>query len=291
MPLFVTVTPGTTVTSNTTLDASTLNLLGTPSVDVTGSVDGGSLTLGSNSVSTSSIQNEAVTEGKIASGAVTEAKIGTGAVTEGKIGSGAVTTAKLGDASSTTNGVTFGKIRQIATNSILGRVTASTGSIEVVNIGAGLSTTRNLGDISATSLVKKRLNGAGSSSDADTLTYWTSEEKTIPTAAGGNVSLVLGSGVVPTQFSCYFKCTNATSTETDAGYALGDFVDLKAVFGDGYADLFLLRVNGGTVYLIRTNVSHSYITKIGGSGSGSVGSYVTWNPANWKAVITATTIT
>ena len=50
MPLFVTVTPGTTVTSSTTLDASTLNLLGTPSVDVTGTVDGGSITLGSQSV-------------------------------------------------------------------------------------------------------------------------------------------------------------------------------------------------------------------------------------------------
>ena len=55
MPLFVTVTPGTTVTSSTTLDASTLNLLGTPSVDVTGTVDGGSITLGPQSVQLTSL--------------------------------------------------------------------------------------------------------------------------------------------------------------------------------------------------------------------------------------------
>ena len=45
MPLFVTVTPGTTITSSTTLTPSTLNLLGTPSINVTGSVDGGTLSV------------------------------------------------------------------------------------------------------------------------------------------------------------------------------------------------------------------------------------------------------
>lgn len=277
MPLFVTVTPGTTVTSNTTLDASTLNLLGTPSVDVTGSVDGGSLTLGSNSVSTSSIQNEAVTEGKIASGAVTEAKIGTGAVTEGKIGSGAVTTAKLGDASSTTNGVTFGKIRQIATNSILGRVTASTGSIEVVNIGAGLSTTRNLGDISATSLVKKNIGGTLAS--VDTITYFTSNDLTIPTSAGSSATLTIGSA--PASFNCYFKCTTAEN-----GYGIGDIVAYKDVFGsNGRSDIYSLYATAGTVKLLKTNQTTLYITNT------STGANGTFTPASWKAIITATTIT
>jgi hypothetical protein len=50
MPLFVTVTPGTTVSSTTTLSASTLNLLGTPSVDITGSVDGGTLSVADGSL-------------------------------------------------------------------------------------------------------------------------------------------------------------------------------------------------------------------------------------------------
>ena len=57
MPLFVNVTPGTTISSTTTLSASTLNLLGTPTVNITGTIDGGTLTLGSNSVNTAAIQD------------------------------------------------------------------------------------------------------------------------------------------------------------------------------------------------------------------------------------------
>lgn len=281
MPLFVTVTPGTTVTSNTTLDASTLNLLGTPSVDVTGSVDGGSLTLGSNSVSTSSIQNEAVTEGKIASGAVTEAKIGTGAVTEGKIGSGAVTTAKLGDASSTTNGVTFGKIRQIATNSILGRVTASTGSIEVVNIGAGLSTTRNLGDISATSLVKKNIGGT--LADVDTITYFKSNDLTIPTTAGSSnaASAVIGSNLL--SYDCYFKCITS-----EGDYSAGDFIKYSDVYANSsgfQGPMYYTRATGGSVKLVKTSWSNPRIY------NATDGTWATFTPTNWKAIIIATTLT
>jgi len=59
MPLFVTVTPGTTVSASTTLDASTLNLLGTPSVDVTGTVDGGSVSITNGSVPLASLVAQA----------------------------------------------------------------------------------------------------------------------------------------------------------------------------------------------------------------------------------------
>jgi hypothetical protein len=59
MPLFVTVTPGTTVSASTTLDASTLNLLGTPSVDVTGTVDGGSVSITNGSVTLASLVAQA----------------------------------------------------------------------------------------------------------------------------------------------------------------------------------------------------------------------------------------
>jgi len=77
MPLFVTVTPGTTITSSTTLSAATLNLLGTPTVDITGTVDGGTLTIGANTVDTAAIQNLAVTTGRLADTSVTNAKLAT----------------------------------------------------------------------------------------------------------------------------------------------------------------------------------------------------------------------
>ena len=77
MPLFVTVTPGTTITPSTTLSAATLNLLGTPTVDITGTVDGGTLTIGANTVDTAAIQNLAVTTGKLADASVTNAKLAT----------------------------------------------------------------------------------------------------------------------------------------------------------------------------------------------------------------------
>lgn len=77
MPLFVNVTPGTTITPTTTLSASTLNLLGTPTVNITGTIDGGTLTIGANSVNTSAIQDLSVITSKIADNAVTNAKLAT----------------------------------------------------------------------------------------------------------------------------------------------------------------------------------------------------------------------
>lgn len=77
MPLFVNVTPGTTISPTTTLSASTLNLLGTPTVNITGTIDGGTLTLGSSSVNTAAIQDLAVTTSKLADTSVTNAKLAT----------------------------------------------------------------------------------------------------------------------------------------------------------------------------------------------------------------------
>ena len=140
MPLFVTVTPGTTVTSSTTLDASTLNLLGTPSVDVTGTVDGGSLSISAGSVPLTSLVSQAsgtlVGNGSGAAASpvalsstdltftASTVNIGTGAVVEGKIGARAVTIAKF---------------QAINTNKLLGRTTASSGDIEEITVGTGLT--------------------------------------------------------------------------------------------------------------------------------------------------------
>lgn len=147
MPLFVTVTPGTTVTSSTTLDASTLNLLGTPSVDVSGTVDGGSITLGVQSVPLPSLYAQAdqtlVGNGAASSAspvALTTTDLVLTATTV-NIKSLAVTAAKIA-----TNTITADKLLQVdgTTPKILGRFTAGTGNYETnLSVGSNLTTSGN----------------------------------------------------------------------------------------------------------------------------------------------------
>jgi hypothetical protein len=145
MPLFVTVTPGTTVTSSTTLDASTLNLLGTPSVDVTGTVDGGSLSITSGSVPLTALaaQNASTLVGNASGSSAsptaltsTDLTFATGTV---NIGTGAVTTAKLADSSSSSTGVTYAKIQHVTDARLLGRSNGSNGVPQEISVGAGLT--------------------------------------------------------------------------------------------------------------------------------------------------------
>lgn len=63
MGLNATVTPGLTVTSSTVLSAANLNLLGTPTVSITGAID--SSDIGSDTVGTSELINNSVTIGKM----------------------------------------------------------------------------------------------------------------------------------------------------------------------------------------------------------------------------------
>lgn len=63
MGLNATVTPGITVTSSTVLSAANLNLIATPTVSITGSID--SSDIGANTVGTSELIDNAVTQAKI----------------------------------------------------------------------------------------------------------------------------------------------------------------------------------------------------------------------------------
>ena len=140
MPLFVTVTPGTTVTSSTTLDASTLNLLGTPSVDVTGTVDGGSVSITNGSVPLTALVSQAAAT-LVGNGESTGASpkaltsvdlaftsttvnIGALAVVEGKIGNNAVSYAKMQTVS--------------ADNRLLGR-SGGGANVAELTVGSGLA--------------------------------------------------------------------------------------------------------------------------------------------------------
>jgi hypothetical protein len=145
MPLFVTVTPGTTVTSSTTLDASTLNLLGTPSVDVTGTVDGGSLSVTNGSLQLAAIANQPastlVGNASGSSAAVTaltstDLAFATGTV---NIGTGAVTTAKLADSSSSATGVTYAKIQHVTDARLIGRSAGTNGIPQEISVGSNLT--------------------------------------------------------------------------------------------------------------------------------------------------------
>ena len=140
MPLFVTVTPGTTVTSSTTLDASTLNLLGTPSVDVSGTVDGGSITLGVQSVPLTSLYaqaNQTIVGNGVGSIASPVALTTTDLVltaTTVNINTNGVTTAKIADAN-----VTYAKIQNVADARLLGRSQGAAGVVQELTVGSGLT--------------------------------------------------------------------------------------------------------------------------------------------------------
>ena len=140
MPLFVTVTPGTTVSASTTLDAATLNLLGTPSVDVTGTVDGGSVTLGPQSVTLQNLYSQLdqtiVGNGAGASQspvALTTIDLVLTATTV-NIATSAVTTAKIANSN-----VTYAKIQDVVDARLLGRSAGSTGVVQELTVGSGLT--------------------------------------------------------------------------------------------------------------------------------------------------------
>ena len=145
MPLFVTVTPGTTVSSTTTLSASTLNLLGTPSVDITGSVDGGTLSVADGSLTLAKFApisgNRLIGNGNSVSAYPAELSSIDLAFTAStiNIGTGAVTTAKLADSSSTTTGVTYAKIQHVTDARLIGRSAGTNGIPQEITVGSGLS--------------------------------------------------------------------------------------------------------------------------------------------------------
>lgn len=147
MPLFVTVTPGTTVSSTTTLSASTLNLLGTPSIDITGSVDGGTLSVADGSLTLAKFApisgSRLIGNGNAVSAYPAELSSTDLAFTAStvNIGTGAVTTAKLVDSSSTTTGVTYAKIQHVADARLLGRSSGTAGVVQELTVGSGLTLT------------------------------------------------------------------------------------------------------------------------------------------------------
>ena len=241
MPLFVTVTPGTTISNSTTLDATTLNLLGTPSVDVVGTVDGGSLTLSDGSVTTGTIAANAVTFAKLqqigtdkligrdSAGTGDAAQIGVGGGLEFS-GSDTVQIAS--------RGVSEAKLFEVATKKLLGRNATTNGDVQQITVGTGLT-----------------LSDAGTLSVSASVKTWTSSELTVPNA-GATESITFASttlGGAPDIVAAYLKCVDAGG---DATYALNDTLEIGMITGDvGDTEVpaFSVYLNSSSVNILRGN--------------------------------------
>lgn len=218
MPLFVTVTPGTTITPTTTLSASTLNLLGTPSVDVTGSVDGGTLSVADGSLSLSKFApitgNRLIGNGNSVSAypaelsstdltfTSTTVNVATSAITESKLAARAAT---------------FAKIQAIGTGKLLGRTTASSGDIEELTVGSGL--TLSGGTLSSGLLryttVAKDIPAIGSASQA---VQWLTTSTELPATTGS---------VLPQFVRVVLRCKT-----NDASFVVGNELDITSVINE-----------------------------------------------------------
>ena len=209
MPLFVTVTPGTTVTNSTTIDATTLNLLGTPSVDVTGTVDGGSLSISPGSVGTAQLTDNAVTFAKLdnidGDRLIGRDDAGTGDATQISVGGGLQFTG--GSAIEIGNGlVTYAKIQNTAAGSrLIGRAATTGGTVGEISVGSGLSLSV----------------GGVLSSSIPFIGFWQDgTPQTIP-AAGATLTRSHGLGYAPNFIDAYLFCDDAGGSN---GYANGDLV-------------------------------------------------------------------
>jgi hypothetical protein len=227
MPLFVTVTPGTTVSSTTTLSASTLNLLGTPSVDITGSVDGGTLSVADGSLTLAKFApisgNRLIGNGNSVSAYPAELSSTDLAFTAStiNIGTGAVTTAKLADSSSTTTGVTYAKIQHVTDARLIGRSAGTNGVAQEITVGAGLS-------LASGALTNGILRYTTSAQSIPVISAGSQAVQWL-TTAGNLPSLSVAPQMVRVVLECF---TN------DGPFVVGNEVDIQSVVMQGFQNNF-----------------------------------------------------
>ena len=227
MPLFVTVTPGTTVSSTTTLSASTLNLLGTPSVDITGSVDGGTLSVADGSLTLAKFApisgSRLIGNGNAVSAYPAELSSTDLAFTAStiNIGTGAVTTAKLADSSSTTTGVTYAKIQHVTDAKLIGRSAGTNGVAQEITVGAGLS-------LASGALTNGILRYTTSAQSIPVISAGSQAVQWL-TTAGNLPSLSVAPQMVRVVLECF---TN------DGPFVVGNEVDIQSVVMQGFQNSF-----------------------------------------------------
>lgn len=244
MPLFVTVTPGTTVTNSTTLDATTLNLLGTPAIDVTGTVDGGSLSLSPGSVGTTQLADDSVTFAKFQNISTDRLlgrdTAGTGDVEQLTVGGGLQFTG-TGGIEVANAGITYAKIQNTANGSrLIGRAAATGGTVGEIEVGSGLSLSVG-GVLSASKIVT---------------TYSSPSGVAIPAAAGQVAGFNHSLGGYPSSYVVFAQCVNVSGSN---GFANGDRVLIDSIQGDSDVPAFVAWATNAQLGLRRTNQANLYL--------------------------------
>lgn len=247
MPLFVTVTPGTTITNSTTLDATVLNLLGTPAIDVTGTVDGGSLSLSAGSVGTNELSDNAVTNTKLADmtgPSVKGRQTGTGDPENVTIDNSTVEIATVSSSPTLRvkdAGISYAKIQNTVNGSrLIGRAAAAGGTVGEIEVGSGLS-----------------LSVGGVLSASNTITTYSSPSGVAIPVAGGQIAGFNHTlGGYPSQFRVFAQCVNASST---SGYPLGYRIPIEAFQGDLDVPAFVAWASSSQLGLRRTNQTNLHL--------------------------------
>jgi hypothetical protein len=227
MPLYVTVTPGTTVTSSTVLDPSVLNLLGNPAIDINGTVDGGSLSLAAGSVTTSALADDAVTFPKFQNIGTDRLlgrdTAGVGDVEELTVSGGLGFTGSGGIEIS--NGqVAYAKIVPVAASRLLGNPTGSSATMSEIPLGTGLAFQE--GALVNTVAAKYRADFQFSRGDAPsslsipassntTVTYWPFTYDN-----DDNLFTQFQTSFVPTNYQITMTSTIDITSETPVGLTL-----------------------------------------------------------------------
>lgn len=270
MPLFVTVTPGTTISNSTTLDPTTLNLLGTPSIDVVGTVDGGSLSLAAGSVGTTQLAANAVTNAKMATMASNTIKgnnTGATAVPSDLSVSDVKNLLAINPAggleNSSTNiqiansGVTYAKVQNVSASKLLGNPTGSAAAPSEITLGAGLSfdgTTLKAGI---------RTSVSGLYAIPGIVSYTP-------------IVFTHGLGATPDQFQLFLECY-----EADFGYAAGQRIPMGNFVNDYIYPVGPFYADSTSVTFTRSN-SNFFVWQPNALTYGNI-----VNEAKWRLRITA----
>ena len=282
MPLFVTVTPGTTVTNSTTLDATVLNLLGTPAIDVTGTVDGGSLSLSEGSVGTNELSANAVTNAKMATmvgPSVKGRQTGTGAPEDVTIDNSTVEIATVSSSPTLRvkdTGISYAKIQNTANGKrLIGRAGTAGGVVGEIEVGSGL-TLSDGGILTVTNTYTKFSNasafGVPKSTDSPT---W---QKKIAHNLSGQPSL----------FRVYAMWLGG-STST-SGFVAGQQVPIESFFGSQSRPCFVSWADTTYIYLSRMSAESAAIaivTTTGTSPSAGIQAEFDAASSNWTFAVEA----